>query len=183
MPTSNLAVCPAVLALIAETQRGLDRPVAILDVGAGFGKYGLLIREYVNGLAGGAVSLLDAIEAEPRYLERFPWLERIYGNVIEADVTVLTREELAVYDIVVMADVIEHLDKDVALELLARIDGYVVISTPRDYFQNPEHLEYPFESHRSHWTVEDFGPRVDRTNQVIEDELGGIVVRLGARYA
>jgi ribosomal protein RSM22 (predicted rRNA methylase) len=66
MPSSNLVLAPSILAMAAEV-----KPRRILDVGPGNGKYGLLVREYLPPL-----EELVAVEAEPRYVDSFPWLER-----------------------------------------------------------------------------------------------------------
>src|SRR5437588_4552789 len=68
-----------------------------------------------------------------------------------------------------MTDVIEHLEKLPALEMLkyfVQHDSLVLISTPLDYFE-----QYLYESeaehHVSHWTKSDFelpGMYVDRQN-------------------
>ena len=77
-----------------------------------------------------------------------------------------------------MVDVIEHLEKIPALDLLARIRGRVVISTPELFFEQggPGTGLPDSEIHRSHWTLDDF----DRTGRmdVGRIEQGGVVVRL-----
>jgi 2-polyprenyl-3-methyl-5-hydroxy-6-metoxy-1,4-benzoquinol methylase len=181
MPTSALQLAPHVIAHVWEVHQELGRPISVLDVGPGFGKFGLLFREYVEGIDhGSAFSRLDAVETEPRYLARFRWLPEIYDRVIVADVCALSDTELD-YDLIVMAEVLEHLDRDAALHLLGRIPGRVVISTPRAFFDNPEADEWESERHRSHWTPEDFAERAERFDQRAFDELDCVLVRLAAQ--
>lgn len=158
MPSSLLTLAPKVCDQVAAVHRELGRPITVLDVGPGFGKYGLLLREYVEGLdRGGVFERLDAQEAEPRYIERFTWLDSIYDHVFVGDVCAHADIDVGVpYDLVMMLDVLEHIERDEALHLLGRCRGRVLISTPRDYFQNPDVDVWPTENHRSHWTPEDF---------------------------
>lgn len=159
MPTSNLALAPMVLHLVnlaatatREARTGAVEstlPISLLDVGPGRGKYGVLVPEYVTG-----PWELSAIEAEPSYIT--PVLDAIYDDLMLEDVLDLNSEALAYYDIVLMVDVLEHLPKPLALHLLDRINGHVVICTPEEWFQNPEADEYPSERHRSHWQAGDF---------------------------
>lgn len=144
----------------------------ILDVGPGFGKYGLLMREYLSVKP----DRLDAVEAEGRYLTEFRWLAAIYDRIHNAYVENLPDDVLAEYDLVFMGDVLEHLDERVARRLLDRIPGRVVIATPRDFFQNPEWKTHPSEKHRSAWTAADFGDRVEL--DASNDALAAVVVRL-----
>lgn len=163
MPTSNLATWPAILNLI-ELAPEHDR---ILDVGPGYGKAGLLLREYLNTKP----STVDAVEAWPGYVT--DRMRCIYDDVLVCNVLDLDPKTLASYDLVLMADVIEHIQKPEALKLLDRIPGYVVVSTPMDFFHNGHGLP-PTEDHVSHWTLEDFGDRV----QLDGSMLGGLIIRL-----
>lgn len=185
MPTSLLALSPLIVAHVWEVTRELERPIRILDVGPGFGRYGLLCRELVDGVdAGTRIERLDAIEAEPRYVERFPWLTDIYDDVFVDDVTNPgIAGAFEGYDLVLMLDVIEHLEHDAALELLDRLPGYVLISTPRDFFDNPEaDAGWDTERHRSHWPDSaSFGPRVDRFDLDAYNTFGAVIVRLAPK--
>lgn len=166
MPSSKLELAPAILNLAWEC-----KPKRILDIGPGKGKYGLLIREYLN-----PVETLDCVEAWPPYLAAFPWLYGIYDHVISADVREMRVEGLGFYDVVLMIDVIEHMDKEAGIQLLERIPGWVIVCTPEQFFQNPEADEIPTEKHRSLWSRADFGNRVDDDRSM----LGGVLVRLRA---
>lgn len=168
MPTSLLSLAPTIVNLIEQCPH--DR---ILDVGPGHGKYGLLAREYLNVKP----TQLDACEADEGYLVEFGWLASIYDRIYSCPVEDLEADVLATYDLVLMADVIEHLDVDTARAVLDRIPGRVVISTPRDFFQNPEHVEHPYETHRSRWGVADFGSRVEIDASI--EQWGAVVVVLG----
>lgn len=167
MPTSNLAVWPTLLWLVHEA----DPHRTVLDVGPGHGKAAVLLREYLTH----PPEQIDAVEAHRPYVESFG-LRVLYDNVFVDDVLDLPPERLAGYDVVLMADVIEHIDKTAALELLARIPGRVVISTPVEFFSNGPGLP-DSETHRSHWTAEDF--LATGRVEACQEQVGGWIVRLG----
>lgn len=166
MPTSNLALAPAILNLVATA----PAHATILDVGPGHGKYAVLVREYV-----GPVERLDAVEAWEPYVEAFK-LRDLYDEVIVEDVRFLGDADLARYDVVLMVDVLEHLEHVDGEALLRRIAGRVIVCTPASFFQNPEHLAIPPEAHRSVWTLEELA--AIRPLEVGYVELGGVIARL-----
>lgn len=181
MPTSNLQIAPAVLHQLWETKRLLELnqrlkpPFSVLDVGPGRGKYGYLIREYVDPNAH-----VVAIEAHEPYIAEFG-LEAIYAEVIAGDVLEAEDDWLNSFDAVLMVDVIEHMEKGPALELLERITTSMTIATPRDFFENPEHLPAT-EAHRSHWSAADFRAtgRLETYGKLEETTMGVVLVRLRA---
>lgn len=171
MPTSNLALWPWILNLVETVE---PSPLHVLDVGPGHGKAAVLLREYLNH----PPSRIDAVEAHKPYVDAFG-LTQLYDEVYIGDVQGLHDSLLAAYDLVLMADVIEHIEKDQALALLDRIPGRVVISTPVEFFSNGPGLP-DSETHRSHWTATDWNAQVTRRPvEACFEQLGGWVVRLG----
>lgn len=169
MPTSNLLMAPWVVHLVHEVPHR-----RVLDVGPGWGKYATLLREYLNERP----AVIDAAEAWAPYIAEHH-LERLYDAVFPCDVRDLNDARLATYDLVLMVDVIEHLDGEEAHALLARIPGRVVICTPVDYFHNGDGLP-PTEEHRSHWTQGDWDRLAEsRPIEAAFTEHGGWLVRLG----
>jgi hypothetical protein len=169
MPTSNLAVAPFVINLVEQVPH--ER---VLDVGPGWGKYATLLREYLNRKP----LRIDAVEMHKPYVDAHG-LGVLYDDVLVGDVCELPDEKLAEYDLVLMVDVIEHLEHAAAYELLDRIPGRVVICTPVDFFSNGPGLP-DSETHRSHWTAADWR-RIGTSRHVesSEQQIGGWVVRLG----
>lgn len=164
MPSSSLVIAPEVIAHMAAL-----RPTSILDVGPGFGKYGVLFREYLD-----THPHMVALEAWEPYVIEFR-LRGIYDEVFIGDVRYASLALLNYCDAVYMGDVIEHLDKSEGMELLSRIEKPIVICTPEHFFDNPEGLPWT-ETHRSHWTLDDF----HTTGRVVREVIvaGGIVVTL-----
>lgn len=172
MPSSSLLVAPMVLHLV-NTVPKVGKHLRVLDVGPGWGKYAVLLREYVDP----EISVVG-LEAWNPYIRKHR-LDRLYDPILQGDVCDQTSEYLASFDVVMMVDVIEHIDKEAGTELLARMPTWLVVSTPRDFFHNPAGLP-PTEKHRSHWTIEDFEEtgRLDQIDMSLYEQIGGIVVRL-----
>jgi SAM-dependent methyltransferase len=156
LPTSDFHNINTVLALITQLN-----PTSVLDVGCGFGKYGVLLREYLDvwqqHLAPKSWQVkLVGIEAYEAY--RNPIHDFVYSRVHfgEAQRVVPTLGE---FDVVLIADVIEHLEKDEARELVReclRHSPIVIISTPIEFYPQGEILRNPYEVHRNHWHSDDF---------------------------
>ena len=103
MPTSEHWQIPWIVDLIVRQQ-----PANVLDLGAGYGKYGVLTREYA------APSRLDAVDANP---PRYP----VYDHVYLGDLRELERllpADTPRYDLALFVDAIEHLEKAEAWTLL-----------------------------------------------------------------
>lgn len=172
MPSSALTTWPAILHMVWQAQ-----PESVLDCGPGRGKGGLLLAEYVGRVDGpppnGPLRTIDALEVEPSYVT--PRLKALYDTVHLVDVRAWTFEDFYPFDLVLLVDVIEHLHKHEGLEVLRRIPGRVVISTPSEFFSNGPGLP-DSEEHRSLWTREDF--ESVRTVEVDASMPGGVTLML-----
>lgn len=108
----------------------------ILDVGAGWGKYGLLLRpDYI----------VDACEIWEPYVEP-NYLKLIYRNVYVSDICDLTFDH---YDAIIFGDVFEHIERAKAQAMLDIVrakctEVYVVV--PYLYPQGPFDGN-PYEEH------------------------------------
>lgn len=143
MPSSfSTSIAPIVGAIVSL------QPTRILDVGPGWGKYGLLCREYLP-----QIDVLDAIEVSQG---RLATQDFIYDHVIEADARGFNGWNR--YDLVLLIDVIEHMPKADGHELLDDIGRHGVcalVSTPKAFVeQHDEHN--PFETHHCLWKWDDF---------------------------
>ncbi len=146
MPTSEHWQIPRVVDVLVR-----ERPQTVLDVGAGYGKYGLLAREY-----GGAVRV-DAVDAVP---PRFPVYDHVYLGDLRSLESLLPADPPR-WDLALFVDAIEHLEKDEAwkvLEALVRRARRVLITTPWG-FRPQEIAGMPYETHRSGWYPWEFGRR------------------------
>ncbi len=101
-------------------------PSAILDIGAGGGKYGQLVR--ANGIAPAARS--TALEIDPTCSEV---LAKHYDEVRIAGADDLYAHPGDIYDTILMGDVLEHLLASDGLDLLQYLvnrSRYIIIITP-----------------------------------------------------
>ena len=161
MPTS----APYAIPVIVHAVRQLE-PRSILDVGIGFGKYGVLFREYLDIWNAGDVTgirrdawgtRLDGIEIFAPYLT--PLHDYIYDHVHVGDALDLV-DGLDSYDVIFMGDVLEHFDKPEGKRLIGqfyqRANKCVLLTYPANAAQRGPLLGNPAEAHRSVWRREDF---------------------------
>lgn len=160
---------PDALSVVAAWVQAL-RPVSVLDVGIGFGKYGLLFREYLDvsprserhehHAAPSAAVRIDGVEAWAPYVG--PLQRAIYDRIFEGDALAVL-PSLGTYDLVFAADVLEHftrVDGERFLEMAAaRATLGVLIVTPALELPQDAVFGNPFERHQSAWSPRDFVER------------------------
>ena len=156
MPTSNLHQISDIVELIVDAD-----PQSILDVGVGFGKFGVLAREYLELLDGRSIygdwqRRIDGVEIFPDYLTGLH--ETIYDRVIVGDAAeILPKLPERQYDLVLLIDIIEHFDRPTGFEVLnqcLRVGRNVIVGTPLGFFTQ-EGYGNPHEQHRSLWSRRD----------------------------
>jgi hypothetical protein len=111
-----------------------------LDIGAGEGKFGVIIGDNVT-----------AVEKDSSLISN---LKKIYKRVWKIDAMELLNKEFRT-DIVIMGDVIEHLKKSEGIDLLnflAYRSKYIIVKFPLAYIQYGNE----FEKHVSLWSFLDF---------------------------
>lgn len=141
-------------------------PKSVLDIGKGFGKYGFLMHEYLGiaedqkidpgkKLKDQSSIQVDCVEVDPDLF--LPHLDHFYHNVINGNILDIY-SSLPAYNLVLMIDIIEHIPKEPAIQILKYFlsqNANIIVATPVHFFeQNRNQSE--FEHHVSHWTVEDF---------------------------
>jgi hypothetical protein len=118
----------------------LIQPSSVLDVGAGFGKYGVLCREYLDVFQGRLRSTewtarIDGIEFYEGCIT--PLHRFIYNDIHQGDaLDVLGEIKTGTYQLALLIDVIEHLDTENGVRLLRecqRVASYSLISTPKRF--------------------------------------------------
>jgi SAM-dependent methyltransferase len=156
MPTSDHHNINAIVTLV--TQLG---PRRILDIGCGFGKYGVLLREYLDIwhqrlLPDEWQVTLDGIEAFPAY--RNPIHDYVYNTVHYGDAQEILHN-LGEYDLVLLADVIEHFEKEEAMRLVSECflhSEVVLVSTPQEFYAQGAINNNSYEAHLHLWTKNEF---------------------------
>ena len=107
-----------------------SKTTRILDVGAGSGTYGKLLKQHYDEV--------DALEIFPKYIEMFK-LETIYSNVIVGDIMEF---DISSYDYIVMGDILEHLTVPNATYLMNKfsvLGKNVLIAVPYKFEQGEEY--------------------------------------------
>ena len=154
MPTSHYRKIPSIIGIADK----LENIRSVLDVGAGFGKYGMILREHLDIRKGRLdrdkwLVQIDAVEpANVGLLNKQPYND-IYLEPIQDLLT-----SLGEYDLVVLADVLEYMEKDVGLDVLMKLykshckQGIVVSYAPAKMRKF-----YPTQQEpKCIWTYEDF---------------------------
>ncbi|MBI2372699.1 MAG: hypothetical protein HYV07_01740 [Deltaproteobacteria bacterium] len=162
MPSSRPDHIPLILDLVRQL-----RPSSILDIGTGFGKWGMLFREYSDIILSenhpvryrreGWRVRIDGVEGFEAYLT--PVHRYVYDEVFVGDMRKVV-PELGRYDLIFLGDVIEHVDKRDGLRLLAdclgRANQAVIVSTPARETHQAAVCHNALEIHRSLWGGSDF---------------------------
>lgn len=154
MPSSRFDAIPFVLDLVTKWQ-----PRSILDVGVGYGKYGVLFREYldiwkVTEPYSKRILRLVGVEAFEEY--RNPIWD-VYDKVLIGDGRDL-KVELAEekFGLLFLGDVIEHFDKEEGKKLLGELNyDKVIIVTPLQVYEQEAVYQNPYEIHKSEWKHQD----------------------------
>jgi hypothetical protein len=137
-------------------------PKSILDIGAGFGKYGALAREYLE-LQDNAWAKadwkrrIDAIEGFERYIT--PFHKYIYDNIFIGNAQDIVPSLKDHYDLILLIDIIEHFEKDEGIKLInncLKISDNILLSTPHKFFAQRDVYGNSMETHRSLWAKGDF---------------------------
>lgn len=138
-------------------------PDSILDIGVGFGRWGILFREFLevwgdNNFKGEWRRIIDGIEIFPEYIRDYH--KYFYNNIFIADALEHIQNTKVAYDLINCGDVIEHFEKHEGLKLIKLClerSKYVLINIPigtnwkQDSVNNNE-----YEKHRSIWQNSDF---------------------------
>lgn len=156
MPTSTFRQLSSVVAMLR-----LLEPSSVLEVGVGFGKYGVLLRDSLdlepdeNGSYRPWKIQLDGIEVFPQYLT--PLHSYIYNKVYTGNALDIL-PSLGSYDVIMAIDVLEHFTKEEAKQFLFLCRSHarhVFLVTPYVHMDQEEVWNNEYENHRSVWTVAD----------------------------
>ena len=148
---------------------------SMLDIGAGSGEYGkiakaALSKGQVYRSTGGFVR--SAVEVWKPYIDKFN-LFQVYDVVYQNNIIGMV-DEMSPYDLIILGDVLEHLPKDLAIDLFFKLKlkaKFIWLSIPvRPFYpwqvgydqDSSEWRDNPYEEHKYYWTyeeiIETFGP-------------------------
>ena len=156
MPVSDYHQISDVMHVVEQV-----KPRSVLDIGVGFGKWGMLCREVLDVYYGRVhkpswSTRVDGVEIFEPY--RNPLWSYCYDTVHRGDITALV-STLGHYDLMICCDVIEHFEKAEGKALVHRLlqsCGVLILTSPRGY--HPQHAfnENEREEHKSGWERSDF---------------------------
>lgn len=155
-------------------------PEKILDVGIGFGRWGILFREFLEiwgdrNYTGKWNRKIDGVEIFPGYIQSYH--KFFYDNIyIENAMDFISGFE-GRYDLINCGDVIEHFEKSEAMrfiDLCIQKSDYVLINIPtgKNWEQGAINGN-EYERHRSVWNESDF----DRFSNKIIKQFQDIELR------
>lgn len=154
MPSSRYQIIPLVLDVVTALQ-----PKSILDIGVGFGKWGVLFREYLDVWKTDKpfqerVARIDGVEAFAEY-ENAVW--KAYDTVyVDNVINIIPELQKHKYDLVFMGDVIEHFEKEEAKKLLGALNyNHIIIVTPFQVLKQEAVYDNQYEIHKSEWKHQD----------------------------
>ena len=101
--------------------KNFQSDLSILDIGAGCGTYGILLKRFFENI--------DGVEIYEPYIKQFE-LDKIYNNVFCIDAL---NVNILIYDYIIMGDIVEHLSINDAKTLLSRIhdaDKKMMVAIP-----------------------------------------------------
>jgi hypothetical protein len=140
---------PVILEVVQDVS-----PKSVIDIGAGFGKYGLLIREqYLSNKTKRGDLLpvddirIDAVE-DTKYFTDRELFWQIYDDVYTEPLDFMLKHCAPIfkhrqYELALLIDVIEHWtvqDAAYAIRELSLYCGNILISTPKDVSMYKEHF-------------------------------------------
>ncbi len=152
MPTSGPQAISAICSHILHS-----KPKTALDIGVGSGKFGFLLREYTDNWGtyfNKNKIKVHGIEAFPRYLK--PIHNLIYDKIFKCDALEIL-PQLEVYDMIIMADVLEHFtyqDGIKIMNLIVEKSKKALIALPVSIGSNPQQDDYgnKYERHLYCWS-------------------------------
>lgn len=160
MPSSSYKPISDAIEIIMEIN-----PNTILDVGCGFGKWGFLCREYLEIWGyrydkSKWIRKIDAVEIYPNYISQIH--KDLYNNIYIENILDYV-DKIEKYDLIILGDIIEHFEKEKAIELLDKLSKkakYILVMTPDGFSpltsSNPYVRENKYEEHKCGFIEEDF---------------------------
>jgi hypothetical protein len=150
VPVSDISNIEPILREVVRLQ-----PKRIYEAGIGFGKYGALCREVLEAVDGRCRP--DQWQIEINGVDGFPAynnpLWATYNNVVTADFRNIYGQ-ISGYDVVLVIDSIEHVEKAEALTILyhlAQANRHLIVSVPVGDCPQDACFSNEYERHRSTW--------------------------------
>lgn len=138
------------------------QPKSVLDIGVGFGKYGYLVREYLEIWGEGDqydqwLRCIDGIEVFEPYI-RDPQ-RAVYNDIFIGNATEVLPTLEKQYDLILLIDVLEHLTYEDGMQVLnaaLKKGRNIIVSTPWDIGVQGEGYGNVYETHHFQWKKKHF---------------------------
>lgn len=152
MPSSSPHIIPVVCEKILREQ-----PRSILDIGIGFGKYGLLAAEYTDVIheRRNFPTRIDGIEIKRFRLDAHELHDAIYWDVYEGDAVEILPSLKHRYDLIICVDVLEHMLRErgeLMLERIRAASKSAIITTPVTMLPQGTTWGNKYETHVCQWS-------------------------------
>jgi len=136
-------------------------PSRVLDVGVGFGRWGMITREFCDVWFGRIFRdkwqvRLEGIEAFPKSISDYH--REFYDNIHLGDAADILPRLPGRWSVTIYGDVLEHFPREKAIELLSESldrSDYVLVNIPIGEYPQGEAYGNAYERHLSTWTVAD----------------------------
>ncbi|MDQ2685271.1 MAG: class I SAM-dependent methyltransferase [Thermoproteota archaeon] len=155
MPSSQYYHISKIMEMIISVD-----PKSVLDMGSGFGKFGVLCREYLELWDGRQKyefnRRIDCVEVFQKYIS--PLYEYVYDNVYNNNILEVAPKLDIKYDLILLIDVLEHFEKNDGVNLLKTLlanNECILVSTPKKPTAQKDAFDNVYETHRSVWSAEE----------------------------
>jgi Methyltransferase domain len=148
-------------------------PRSVMDMGSGFGKFGVLCREYLELWDGRQKyefnRRIDCVEIFQQYIS--PLHKYVYDNVYNENILEIAPKLDTKYDLILLIDVLEHFEKIDGISLLDTLlakNESVLVSTPKKPSPQKDAFGNVYETHRSIWSVDELA-KLGHTSFINDD--------------
>ena len=158
MGTSNWQQIPFCVDVLLDVS-----PMRVLDLGVGFGRWGMLVREFCEEWKGRTHREnwqvhLEGIEIFPKNVEEYHHF--FYNWIHVGDVACIIQQMQERWELIICGDVLQLFPRDSAEQVLNRaldLADYVLVNSPiGEGWERSSMYGNPFEEHRSFWQLKDF---------------------------
>jgi predicted TPR repeat methyltransferase len=159
MPTSHWSYITKIVNAIK-----IKNPQSMLEIGLGFGKYGILAREYLEVYGANRWQKkewkvrIDGVEIYTPYIT--DQIKHYYDTIYNEDIVKLFKEnKISNYDLILMTDVLEHLNKEdgkFVFEEILKHSKTAIFAVPLGDWRYEFDGDNKHESHISVWEYKEF---------------------------
>jgi len=151
-------------------------PKRVLDIGVGFGRWGMTLREFAEVWFDRVrpeewTIEIEGIEAFERNIVDYH--DEFYDRIHIGDALDVLPEIEGGWSLAILGDVLEHFYKSDGEKLLADLvarSDYVLVNLPiGDDWPQEDKYENPYEEHKAVWELEDFDPDLVCAKQTFLD--------------